>query len=219
MYSLTYLLNMRRSLFRHPLAVLRHLIGPKEGAAMTQKEMADLLQCARVTVQKIENGVLNLSPELAKRISHETGARIAWLLDGDPSALPLTLSGAPYTRQSFEKFRARKTPNVQIVDALMMASYGLSCHVRIRAISESAHRRSADFQIVRYKLDRFLSELATEFGEDDVISKWDIREAAWIGVEESKACEKLTLKIANDILARTKQPTASKLPSRRARKA
>lgn len=204
---------MRPSLLRHPLAVLRQKL------QMSQKEMSDLLHCAAVTVQKVENAGLKLSNELAKRISHETGVRLSWLLNGDPTTPPLTAAGAPYSNEFYLRFRARKTTGANIIDELMLATYALNCHLRIRAIIESAHRRRADFQIVRYKLDLFLDALAAEFGQNETIAGCDIYEAALITAEESKESNKLILKMANDVLAQAKQPTASKSRSRRARKA
>jgi transcriptional regulator with XRE-family HTH domain len=184
-----------------------------------QKEMASLLHCATITVQKIENGGLRLSDEFAKRVSHETGVHIAWLLNGDPTAPPVTIAGAPYANEFYLRFRARKTASSKIIDELMLATYGLRCHVRIRAIIESAHRRRADFQFVRYKLDRFLDDLAAEFGEDRMISETDAFDAAMIGIEQAKESEKLLLRMAGDVLAKAKLQTASKRSSRRPRKA
>src|SRR5205809_916390 len=101
MYSHSRLL-CKRSHLRHPLAVLRNVIG------YLQPELADIVGKKTVTIQKIENCALNLSENLARRISHETGVAIAWLLNGNPKAAPVTKSGKPFTREFFEQFRARK---------------------------------------------------------------------------------------------------------------
>ena len=58
---------MRPSPQRHTLAVLRTLIG------LTQKEMAQLLDCSTPTIQAIELGKLKLSLDLAQRVQFQTG--------------------------------------------------------------------------------------------------------------------------------------------------
>lgn len=91
---------MRVSPQRHVLAVLRLTIG------LTQKEMADLVKRSVVTIQKIELGKLNLSPELAADIHHLTGVDAGWLAKNDVSAPIVTAKGKPYTKQNFENVQA-----------------------------------------------------------------------------------------------------------------
>ena len=63
---------MRPSPQRHPLAVLRTLIG------FTQKELAQILECSTPTVQAVELGKLKLSLDLAQRVYFQTGVSTEW---------------------------------------------------------------------------------------------------------------------------------------------
>jgi DNA-binding XRE family transcriptional regulator len=202
---------MRPSKLRHPLAVLRGI------CQMGQKEMADLVKCATITIQKIENRGLDLSEGLARRISHETGAPLDWLLNGDPSKPAIGFGGRPYTRESFDRFRARKTPHHKVIDELLLPAYALSCHVTIRAIAESAHKRSADFQLFRYKLDLVLKDMAKEFGESKSISTANPVEVVCRDLNETEANARTLLDMAKRMMAIT--PPALERRSRGRQKA
>src|SRR5690348_717249 len=91
---------MRPSPHRHPLAILRFIV------KITQKEMGDLLDCSRATIQAVELGRLKLSEKLAHRIAYETGASLVWLLAGDVRRKPIRSDGTPFTKDSFESERA-----------------------------------------------------------------------------------------------------------------
>lgn len=93
---------MRPSQLKHPVAVLRKIIG------LGQKELADLIGCSISTLQSIELGPerLALSAELAQKIAEQTGVSVQWLAKGDPSVRPSTWNGGPYDRAFFEYVRA-----------------------------------------------------------------------------------------------------------------
>jgi len=99
---------MRRSPLRHPVAILRTLLG------LTQKELADLAGRAARTIQAVELGTLPLSGDLALALAEATGIDVGWLLEGNPDAPPrrgLTARHSaprrgPYTRQDYEHHRA-----------------------------------------------------------------------------------------------------------------
>lgn len=92
---------MRLSLLKHPLAVLRTMLG------LGQKEMADLVKKSPRTIQAIELGQLKLGEDLARDIAFQTGAGLGWLLRGDPSKPPIdNFRGRPYTRKVFEEQQA-----------------------------------------------------------------------------------------------------------------
>jgi transcriptional regulator with XRE-family HTH domain len=190
---------MRLSKLRHPLAVLRHILGQR-GIPMGQKQMADLLGCSTITIQKIENGGLRLSERLAWRISHETGVARDWLLKGLPVPPP-TLYAGPYTRETYEKFRSRKTPSHKVIDQLMLPAYIILCHAKLRSIAESAHKRSADFQLFRYKLDIALGELASVFGETPAINRMDPSEVVLSDLKESESSSLSIVDIAKRVFA------------------
>jgi len=103
-----YVLTMRHSPLRHPLAILRTTIGA------TQKEMGQLAGRAARTIQSIELGHLPLTEELALRIAEATGIDETWLLEGNPEIPPrrgsfILHAGRPagvYTREDYEFHRA-----------------------------------------------------------------------------------------------------------------
>jgi DNA-binding XRE family transcriptional regulator len=91
---------MRPSPQRHTLAVLRTLTG------LTQKELAQILDCSTPTVQAIELGKLKLSMDLAMRVHFQTGASTEWLLADDISQPPVSTAGTPYNKTLFEQRQA-----------------------------------------------------------------------------------------------------------------
>ena len=96
---------------RHPVAVLRAICADP-GKPMYQQDLASLVGCSRVYIQKIEQtpefGGQKISPALAKRIAHETGIRAAWLLNADPTAQPVDQSSKAYTHETFVRWRSDK---------------------------------------------------------------------------------------------------------------
>jgi len=149
---------MRLSKFRHPLAVLRHTLG------MGQKEMSALVGCSTVTIQKVENLGLKLSEGLAKRISHETGVSLGWLLAGDPEVPPKSrMIGPPYSKQIFELARSKMvTKGAEL--AASLTTLGFYC--QIRSIFRSAVR-AGDGDLAAYKFKQALRALAQEFGSTE----------------------------------------------------
>ena len=91
---------MRLSPHRHTLAVLRTLLG------LTQKEMAEIAERSRPTIQAIELGKLPLSFDAAQRIHFGTGVSQDWLMANDVTKAPVTDDGHPYTRAHFDERRA-----------------------------------------------------------------------------------------------------------------
>lgn len=91
---------MRLSPQRHTLAVLRTITG------LTQKEMAQILECSVPTVQAIELGKLKLSMKLAGNLFNQTSVDLDWLMKDDIAKPPTDFEGKPYTRQTFEQRQA-----------------------------------------------------------------------------------------------------------------
>ncbi len=91
---------MRPSPQRHTLAVLRTFLG------LTQKEMAEIAECSRPTIQAIELGKLKLSFDLAQRIHFKTGVLLEWLLTNNVDCPPLADDMEPYRREIFEERQA-----------------------------------------------------------------------------------------------------------------
>lgn len=106
------------------------------------------------TIQSIElnSGRLKLSPELAMRISHETGAGLRWLLSGDPKFRPIDLRGNPYTSEVFKTHRAflnrgdqTRDPKDLTMDSMAVLTFAMG------QILEDA-RRKGKIEIVQWKL-------------------------------------------------------------------
>src|SRR3989442_1000110 len=87
--------NMPASSKKSCLAILRSV------AELTQKELAEMIDCASVTVQSLELGKLRLSQKLAKRIELQTGVSLEWLLQNDYTVPPTSERepGQPYTKR------------------------------------------------------------------------------------------------------------------------
>lgn len=93
---------MRRSPQRHVLAVLRLTIG------LGQAEMAKLCDCSKSAIQRVELGHMPLSAKLGARVAQETGIGSGWLLANEVKAPLVDQHGSPYTKNTFEKWRARQ---------------------------------------------------------------------------------------------------------------
>lgn len=148
---------MRRSPQRHPLAVLRTLIG------LTQKEMAAILECSVPTVQAVELGKLPLSSKLGNRISFETGVSLDWLMKGDVKAPIVNLRGQPYAQKAYEIRRAELSrPRVAISDSIHVHMVLYRTIFRITSLLQ--HTFNTDnFVLGAYKLEAALDVLTKEF--------------------------------------------------------
>jgi hypothetical protein len=93
--------SMALSKKKTPLAVLRSIIGPAYGQEARFAKMIGMDTPA--TLKKLCAGLRPLSPELAMRVSEETGASPDWLLGKVKK--PRNVSGGPYTKADYEKAR------------------------------------------------------------------------------------------------------------------
>jgi transcriptional regulator with XRE-family HTH domain len=87
---------------RHVIADIRIQCG------LTQTELAKILGYGRpkglaaITVQKIEQGKLELSEDLARRAEEELGVSASYLLANDPRGEPVTPRGGRWTTDLYE---------------------------------------------------------------------------------------------------------------------
>ena len=154
---------MRPSPLRHPVAVLRNLIG------LGQKELAQLVGKSASTIQAIELGKLRLSEELAAKIEQETGVSSDWLLAGDVNRPIENAIGASYLKDDYELARAKGSKLPAHIDETSMEM----CHVagllngeRLAKIFAAA--ASADpsrFQVAMFLANKWLEEMEEKFGE------------------------------------------------------
>lgn len=160
---------MRDSPLRHPLSVLRKVIG------LTQQELADLVQRSRPTIQAIELGKLRLSEELARRIAYRTGVSMIWLMQNGPQSPPISFDGRPFTRDTFESERAsfnRPATRQGELEAIRLA--------QVTAVEKLAATCSRAYQadqvwLWTYKVEELLNSLVSQFGEDASIKALAVR--------------------------------------------
>ena len=167
--------EMRMSPLKHPVAVLRQIVG------LSQQELAALCGCSRPTIQAVELGKLKLSENLAMRITEATGVAVGWLLSGDPKAPPKTytptiLHGAPspYSKEVFEAHRAfleqqnrfNMTPrNYTVTIAPFENSATQEQDAELVKLCEKVLQDSRNIgrgQVIRWLLRRFLDGLVSE---------------------------------------------------------
>jgi transcriptional regulator with XRE-family HTH domain len=157
---------MRTSSRKTTAAVLRSIIGIKN------QDMAERCGCSVDTIRSVEIGRLKLSEKLATKMFHETGISPEWLLNGDPSAPPISRSGDPYTRAKFDQAQASKlknhydqpTPWSRNLDAFGFCT-------RIIAILESAATRK-NYHMALYKVHTALGSLQRELGVDEELYRY-----------------------------------------------
>jgi transcriptional regulator with XRE-family HTH domain len=82
---------------------LRHVLGKiRLECQLNQPQLGKLLGVAPITVQKIEQGRLGLSEDLAGKAESELDVAAAWLLANDPKTPPVTPRGGKWSKDFFE---------------------------------------------------------------------------------------------------------------------
>jgi transcriptional regulator with XRE-family HTH domain len=148
-----------RTLQKTPAAVLRKIL------RITDHEMADKLKRSVHTIRSIESGRLKLTRELATKMFHETGISPDWLLNGDPTAPPISASGQEYKREEYDRAQARKIHYDQ-PHPIFRNNDALGVCARLIAILESASA-GKDYYMALYKVHTALDSLQGEFGIDE----------------------------------------------------
>ena len=157
------MLGMRPSPLRHPLAVLRQLIG------ISQKEMADHVDRTPATIQAIELKKLNLSEDLAAKIEEETGVSAAWLLAGDVTRPIQNRLGARYLKNDYDMTRAREVETTRARRREKhgnVSSFGLLNGERLACVFAAAMQaKPSKFQVAMFLAHKWLEEMQQKFGE------------------------------------------------------
>ena len=147
------------------MAVLRLLLG------LTVEEFAALIGKSTSAVTSLETGRLALSEETAFKIKKETGVAVTWLLHGNAKEKPyqeiIRGTRQPYTKEVFEQIQARKlntkpyisVPKTRIVYALEAVTDWLSVYNKAE--------ESAEGDLARYLMRKFLDQLIERLGKDD----------------------------------------------------
>jgi transcriptional regulator with XRE-family HTH domain len=151
---------MRKSPLRHPLAVVRVKI-----LGLTQRELAAMVGCSKVTIQKVElrDEKLSLPPALASRLEHELGISAAYLLAGNPRKPPVTPRGGPFTKLGYEAHRAKLEAGMRPEKSAFFPFREIA---ELGAIASAAGDKGR-LAFFNYKLDRTIRELRKEFGADE----------------------------------------------------
>jgi transcriptional regulator with XRE-family HTH domain len=156
---------------RHVIAEIRLETG------LSQAQLAEILDCAAVTVQRIEQGSLALSAELAAKAQKVLDVDSAWLLANDPTQSPLTPRGNLWTKDFYKLTqgtppghswevhhgipRADAQKSVQAFTALKK--------IKTFAVIDALFEGSAGLPkqgILFYELDKKLKELREKFNAD-----------------------------------------------------
>ena len=88
---------------RHVIADVRVKCG------LTQATLAELVDYHTMTIQKIEQGVLTMSAQIAARLGEVLDLDPNWLLANDPAAPPITQTGIPWLPEHYELARMNTT--------------------------------------------------------------------------------------------------------------
>src|SRR5260221_3893896 len=155
-----YVCPMRISPQRHTLAVLRTVIG------ITQKEMADILECSVPTVQAIELGKLKLSMKLAGNLFNQTSVDLDWLMNDDVTKPPIDYEGDLYTLEAFEATQAALfAPPEDSSDVRRNLFYARAafrnCVEQLAILYTHAYKEDR-VQMCDYKVSNVLDELLDE---------------------------------------------------------
>ena len=136
-----------------------------------QKEMAEILERSKPTVQAIELGKLRLTEELAHRTSVKTGVSMEWLLDNDTSKPPIErLTNKPYTKISFEKAQSESEFDSSgsnpgwgagLVEVTMAMLLQQICCLLVYSYTKN------NFQICSYKIRKQFEKIQNEYGGTD----------------------------------------------------
>jgi hypothetical protein len=159
---------MRPSPLRHPVAILRQLLG------LDQQAFANLTGRSRPTVKAVELCKLALSAKFAGDIADATGIDPAWLLAGDPLTPPRRLdAGGDYTHESFQRWLVAKlqkspVPSTPIDADALASSEGRKYAEALTAILRAAIGAGATTRaIAAYRVEEFLRLMARDFGGAD----------------------------------------------------
>jgi DNA-binding XRE family transcriptional regulator len=156
---------MRPSPLRHPLAILRKITD------LTQKQLADLAECSRPTIQAIELRKLALSENLAQRIAYQTGVCPGWLLSNNVSQKPTRGDGSAFTKETFESERASLLHPVLGIAGLEAIRLEMITAVERLASSASSAYKTDKIWLWTYKVEAALESLEKQFGIDKAINR------------------------------------------------
>jgi transcriptional regulator with XRE-family HTH domain len=172
---------MKPSPLRHPLAILRTMIG------LNQTEMADLCGCSSQSIQSVELLRMRLSGKLATKISKATGISLEWLMDGNCEAPPTKAAFFPtpvffdswtddqlgdltYSIDSFAKYRST-------IEAGVILRQTSERPERELSMGKAAQRRRELIDLQDKLLLRFCAQVLqdTQAHEKASLMRWQLK--------------------------------------------
>jgi len=154
-----------RSTLKTTSAVLRFITGE------TDAEWADILGKSVHTIRHLEAGTLKLSGAMAARMNYASGISIQWLMDGNPTAPPVSAGGKKYTKAIYDNARARKKYFATVKNENVRSTV-LDVLCALFPILVSANRKG-NYHLAVYRTAKALAELRDEFGEAKDFTGYD----------------------------------------------
>jgi transcriptional regulator with XRE-family HTH domain len=176
---------------RHVLANARIEIG------LSQGDLADLLGYSTATVQRIEQGTLALSEELALKVQEALDISATWLLANDPARPPITPGGGLWNKFNYE-FTQASQPEFEPVDISLRDELERENEVKTSELSEDLAAReiyamyramlkkargSPKRTILMYRVQKAFQELKKDFPPDEE----SFEELSRLGIEKAYA--------------------------------
>jgi transcriptional regulator with XRE-family HTH domain len=165
----------------------RHVIANvRIEAGFSQMELASVLDCAAVTVQRIEQGTLALSEELAIKAQEALNVSAAWLLANNPNQPAVTPEGGLWNKLSYEFAAGVRDKNwrqaaarLEAMDKKQVEDEFDDLKTReaaglIRAMLAGA-RGSPKHEILVHRLQKKLEELKKDFRPDKKVLEEELK--------------------------------------------
>ena len=164
---------------------------------LSQADLADLLGCSTATVQRIEQGTLGLSEELALKVQEALDISATWLLANDPARPPITPGDRFWNRFNYQFARASQ-PEFEPVDISLRGELEKENEVKLEELSEDLAAREIDAMyramlkkargspnrtILRYRVVKAFQEIKKDFPPD----KESFEELNRLGIEKAYA--------------------------------
>jgi len=147
-----------KSTLKTTAAVLRSLTGKT-----TDAEWADILGKSVHTIRHLEAGSLPLSAAMAAKMNYESGISIKWLMDGDPTAPPVTSDGRPFTKEIYDEVQAGKKSFATVKDDdLRNTLLDVLCANYAILVNANGKR---NFHLAVYQTAKDLAERREKFGK------------------------------------------------------
>ena len=166
---------MQNSAGRHVLAKVRLEAG------LTQGELATRVGCHKMSIQRIEQGLMALSVSLAERIQEVLGVSSAWLLANDFDAVEITPEGRPWYKRDFEMRQVRasgwgktvlpspESENPNQLDNLTeqykrWRLQRLLTYMDLLLSQKQKEGRFNEFGLLLHRLEKAIYDICTDFG-------------------------------------------------------